>query len=258
MKMKSLSFALRKRSEKLLADDEKKSRKKHFGFIAPISRYALTYNLTVIAYYIVRLYFLTIRIESINEEIVARHLQKGGKLIAALWHQRIISVIRYAKGFGVYRPAVMISASRDGDLIASIFSRMNFRPVRGSSSLNGKKALLAMLEDLTKNNFAVHIPDGPQGPQGVVKAGLIVLAKESGAPIIPVYASVSRAWILRSWDRCLIPKPFSKIIIRWDQPISVPAQLDEQSFEEIKTGLEKHMLENQRQDDSRFGWKNLI
>jgi len=91
-------------------------------------------NLIIIAHGLARMYFRTIRIESFNEKMILRHLESGGKLIAALWHQRIISVIGYAKRFGAkYHPSVMISKSRDGDLAAEVFSRMSFRPVRGSS-----------------------------------------------------------------------------------------------------------------------------
>ena len=232
--------------------------KRYSASLIELSRYALQHNLMVIAYCLVRLYFLTIRIESVNEEAVVEHLKNGGKAIAALWHQRIIAVIGYAKRFGHYRPSVMISKSRDGDLIADIFSRMNFRPVRGSASRNGRQALAAMVNDLRDYPFAVHVLDGPKGPRGVVKPGLIVLAMQSGAPIIPVYISTSRAWVLHSWDRCLVPMPFSKIVIRWGRPTAVPKEVDEQVFEEIRLGIEKQMLENQRQDDCLFGWKELI
>ncbi len=227
-------------------------------WIKSFSRYALDHNLMVVAYFLVRLYFFTIRVEWINEDAVLKHLQKGGKLIAALWHQRIIPVISYARRFSAYRPSVMISRSRDGDLVADLFSRMGFRPVRGSSSRDGSKALQAMLEDLKHHPFAVHILDGPQGPQGVIKPGLVVMAMQSGAAVIPVYASVSRAWILKNWDRSIIPKPFSRIVIRWDDPISVPREMTRQRFEEIRSGLERHMLENQREEDRRFGWQGII
>lgn len=232
--------------------------KKHSDFIKNFSRYALRHNLMVIAYYLARLYFRTVRIESVNEDALRQYLKEGNKLIAALWHQRIVAAIGYSKGFGMYRPAVMISASRDGDLIASIFSRMNFRPVRGSSSRDGKKALNALLEDLKSNSFAVHVLDGPKGPPGIIKPGLIALAEQSGVPIVPVYISLSKAWVLNSWDKCLVPKPFSKIVFRWDKPYPVPREMDEQSFEECRQKMEKHMLENQRIDDGLFGWKDLI
>ena len=213
----------------------------------------------VLAYFLTRLYFLTIRTESVNEGWIVRHLENGGKVIAALWHQRIVAVIGYAQRFGImFQPSVMISKSRDGDLAADIFSRMNFRPVRGSSSRNGKEALAALLDDLRVHPFAVHILDGPKGPPGVVKAGLIALAIKSGVPIVPVYVSVSRAWVLGSWDRCLVPKPFSKIVICFDRPTFVAQDVDERTFEDIRLGVERHMLENQRREDRRFGWEGLI
>jgi lysophospholipid acyltransferase (LPLAT)-like uncharacterized protein len=223
-----------------------------------LSRYVLEKKLMIIAYYIARLYFLTVRVESINEEMVRQHLKAGNKLIAALWHQRILASIGYAQGFGVYRPSVMISESRDGDMTADVFSRINFRPVRGSSSRSGGKALFAMVNDLAVHSLAVHVLDGPRGPRGIVKPGLVVLAEKTGIPIVPVYISVSRAWVLGSWDRCLVPKPFSKIVIRWDQPIAVPPSTTEESFEAVRMGLEKHMLENQRRDDTLLSGKSLI
>lgn len=216
-------------------------------------------NLIIIAHGLARMYFRTIRIESFNEKMILRHLESGGKLIAALWHQRIISVIGYAKRFGAkYHPSVMISKSRDGDLAAEVFSRMSFRPVRGSSSRDGKQALAALVDDLKDHPFAVHILDGPRGPRGVVKPGLIALAKQSGVPIVPFYLSINRAWVLRSWDRCLVPKPFSKIVVRWGRLITVPKDMDERTFEEIRLGIEEEMLIDQRIEDDRFGWEDLI
>ena len=226
--------------------------------VKKLSVYALRHNLMFIAHAILRLYFLTVRIEAVNEDVLMQHLDRGGRGIAALWHQRIVAVIGYSKRFGNYRPSVMISKSRDGDLVADIFNRLNFRPIRGSSSRGGRQALSALVDDLAEHPFAAHILDGPRGPIGVVKPGLIVLAMQSGAPIIPAYISVSRAWVLRSWDRCLVPKPFSKIVVRWGEPIAVPKEMDERAFEEIRSKIETQMLENQRRDDSRLGWKELI
>jgi lysophospholipid acyltransferase (LPLAT)-like uncharacterized protein len=226
--------------------------------IKEFSRYVLQHNLMIVAYYILRLYFLTIRIESINEDAIRQHLESGNKMITAIWHQRIVAVIGYVTRVSSYQPSVMISKSRDGDLIADVYSRMNFRPIRGSSSRDGKKALAAMVDDLKDHPIAVHVLDGPKGPRGVVKPGLIVMAEQSGAPVVPIYISMSRAWILHSWDRCLIPKPFSKIVIRWDRPMVIPKEMDERVFEEIRLRVQQHMLENQRHDDGRFGWKDLI
>ncbi len=111
-----------------------------------------------------------------------------------------------------------------------------------------------MIADLAENQVAVHALDGPRGPRGVVKPGLIVMAQSTGVPIVPVYISVDRAWVLNSWDRTLIPKPFSKVTVRWDKPISVPEHLNEEAFESTRKQIEQHMKENQIRDDQEQGW----
>jgi lysophospholipid acyltransferase (LPLAT)-like uncharacterized protein len=219
-----------------------------------LSRFALKYGLMPIAYYLVRAYLLLIKIKAVNEEMVLQHLKSGQKMIAALWHQRIFVVMGYARRFGEYRPSVMISRSRDGEMIAKVFSSFNFRPIRGSSSRGGKEALANMVEDLVHHQLAAHILDGPRGPRGVVKPGLIVMAQLSGVPIVPVYISVNRAWVLDSWDRFIIPKPFSTVVIRWDSPIYVPRSMDNETFEDTRKKIEQHLMENQIRDDREQGW----
>ncbi|MDP3096471.1 MAG: lysophospholipid acyltransferase family protein, partial [Syntrophales bacterium] len=182
--------------------------------IKELSTFAIRHGLIPIAYWIIRIYLLMVRIRIFHEEELFDHLHREGKGIIAVWHQRILLVVSYARRFREFKPAAMISQSRDGDLIADVARRLNFRPVRGSSSRGGREALAAMVAELSVHPLAVHAVDGPQGPRGLVKAGIIRMAQLSGAPIIPVYISVNRAWILKSWDRILIPKPFSTVWVR--------------------------------------------
>lgn len=219
-----------------------------------LSRFALKYGLMPVAHYLVRAYLLLIKIKAVNEEIILRQLKSGQKVIAAIWHQRILVVMGYARKFSGYEPSVMISQSRDGEMIAKVYSRFNFRPIRGSSSRGGKEALMNMVEDLVHHQIAVHILDGPRGPRGVVKPGLIVMAQLSGVPIVPVYISVNRAWVLDSWDHFIIPKPFSTVVIRWDSPIYVPKSMDSEAFEITRKEIEEHLKENQARDDQEQGW----
>jgi lysophospholipid acyltransferase (LPLAT)-like uncharacterized protein len=219
-----------------------------------LSRFALKYGLMPVAHYLVRAYLLLIKIKTVNEGMGLQHLKSGQKMIAAIWHQRILVVMGYARRFGDYEPSVMISQSRDGEMIAKVYSRFNFRPIRGSSSRGGKEALASMVEDLVHHQVVVHILDGPRGPRGVVKPGLIVMAQLSGVPIIPVYISVNRAWVLNSWDRFIIPKPFSTVVIRWDSPIYVPKSMDNETFENTRKKIEQHLKENQIRDDQEQGW----
>jgi len=223
-----------------------------------LSRFALKYGLIPFAYYLVRAYLSLIRIRAVNEEMTLQYLKSGQKMIVAIWHQRIIPVVDYARKFSVYAPSAMISQSRDGDIIAGVASLLNFRPVRGSSSRGGKEALADMIADLAENQVAVHALDGPRGPRGVVKPGLIVMAQSTGVPIVPVYISVDRAWVLNSWDRTLIPKPFSTVTVRWDKPISVPEHLNEEAFESTRKQIEQHMKENQTRDDREVGWESPL
>jgi lysophospholipid acyltransferase (LPLAT)-like uncharacterized protein len=226
--------------------------------IKELSTFAICHGLIPIAYCILRLYLLMVRIRVFREEEFLDYLRGGGKGIAALWHQRILLVVSYARRFREFTPAVMISQSRDGDLIADVCRRLNFRPVRGSSSRGGREALAAMVAELSSHPLAVHAVDGPQGPRGLIKAGIIRMAQLSGVPIIPVYISVNRAWVLRSWDRFLIPKPFSTVWVRWDEPIPVPPTLDNDAFETVRQEIEKRMRDNQEGDDRKRGWGEIL
>jgi lysophospholipid acyltransferase (LPLAT)-like uncharacterized protein len=223
-----------------------------------LSRFAIKYGLIPVAYGILRLYFLMIRIRPVNDEEILRHLRQGGKAIAAIWHQRILIVLGYARRLGKFAPAVMISKSRDGEMIADVCRRLNFRPVRGSSSRGGMKALAAMIEDLALHPLAVHVVDGPQGPRGIIKAGLISMAQLSRVPIVPISVSVNRAWVLKSWDRFLIPKPFSTVCVHWGTLISIPEAMDNDAFESIRREVETKMKELQEDTDRQCGWQESL
>lgn len=218
----------------------------------------LKHGLVPLAHRLILLHLFFTRTEVINETGITSRLDQGEKGIAALWHQRMYGAISYAKNATKYQPSAIISRSHDGDLISALVSRFHFRPIRGSSSQGGKEALSAIVDDLKANPLAIHAADGPRGPSGMVKAGLIRMAQLSGAKIFPVYISFSRAWSLRSWDRFLIPKPLSKIRIRWDQPFSVPENLAEDEFESIRRQLEIHMQQNQIADDRSFGCEDQL
>jgi lysophospholipid acyltransferase (LPLAT)-like uncharacterized protein len=115
-----------------------------------------------------------------------------------------------------------------------------------------------MVQDLAQHQAALHIVDGPRGPKAGVKAGLIRLAQLSKAAIVPVYISVDRAWVARSWDRFLIPKPFSRVLVRFGEPIDVPEQIDSETFEALRRKVEKKMIDGHAQDDLNFDWEKPL
>ena len=210
----------------------------------PSNRDSVLYRHVIIplGYYLIRSYLSVIRIKIHNEEFFTRHVEKGGQAIAAIWHQRFFGVIGYAKKFSKLSPSAIISKSRDGELISQVAIRLGIRPIRGSSSSGGKEALEAIVNDLAVHRFAIHAVDGPKGPGQVVKAGLIRMAQLSGAPIFPVCIAVNRAWMLKSWDHFLIPKPFSQVLVHWGDPIFIPPEINTETFENLRLRVEERMI----------------
>lgn len=223
-----------------------------------VSLFAINHGLIRQLYYFFRFYFFFCKLTVTNDQLFLQRLSLGKQAIVPIWHQRILASFPYALRFAAYSPSVMISQSRDGEMASQLFSFMNFRPIRGSSSRGGKGALSSLILDLKTHPIAVHVVDGPRGPRGVVKPGLITLAQISGIPIFPLSISASRAWILNSWDRFLIPKPFSHIVVSWEDPIFIPHELKSENFEQTRLEIQNRMLFSQRQQDANLGWSNLF
>jgi lysophospholipid acyltransferase (LPLAT)-like uncharacterized protein len=123
-----------------------------------------------------------------------------------------------------------------------VAKRTGWHPVRGSSSKGGKSALYDMIVNLKKTKLAAHIVDGPRGPSGKVKAGVIRLAHAANAVIVPFYVSAENGWHFNSWDKFLLPKPFSKVSLRFGKMIKLDSVKDEVSFEKQRKQLEDIML----------------
>ena len=135
-------------------------------------------------YRVIRAYSWTFRMEVENEDTWMNHLRNGGTVLLCTWHQQFFSAIRHFKMYEPYRPALMISKSRDGDFIASIAQRSGWVPVRGSSSKEGDKALREVVQRLLETKLAGHVVDGPRGPAGTVKPGFRTCSfvRRGGAP----------------------------------------------------------------------------
>jgi lysophospholipid acyltransferase (LPLAT)-like uncharacterized protein len=164
-----------------------------------------------------------------------------GSIVYASWHQRFFPGITF---FASRKPiAIMISQSRDGEMIARVVDILGWKAVRGSSSKGGMRALKE-IRQLTGQGYRIgHIVDGPQGPFSVVKSGLITIAQFAAAPIVPVIMSAQRCWVFNSWDRFMVPKPFSKVVIRFAPPIVVPRRLDADAFEKLRQDVEVRIKE---------------
>jgi hypothetical protein len=205
-----------------------------------------------------RLYLSFLRVRVVGEEAAHKQFSKYGRVIAAVFHQRFLPALAYVTKFRNFKPIVMISQSSDGELIASLASRLGLVPVRGSSTRGGRDALMAILRALKKNPGVIHIVDGPTGPKGVIKPGLMAMAQVTGAPIFPIIISAEKAWVMRSWDRFLVPKPFSKVTIRWGDPFPVPRGTRPEQLEELRKQVESLMLEAHAEADLKSGWRRPL
>jgi lysophospholipid acyltransferase (LPLAT)-like uncharacterized protein len=136
------------------------------------------------------------------------------------WHRCLIPCACYF--YGRIEPAVLVSRSFDGELIARTVERLGFRTARGSSSRYGASGLFALAKAIESGHPAVFTADGPRGPVYKVKPGAVKLAQFTRHDIGTFYVLPERAWQLKSWDRFMIPKPFSRVAICWGRQIEAP------------------------------------
>jgi lysophospholipid acyltransferase (LPLAT)-like uncharacterized protein len=191
----------------------------------------------------------TLRIKWIGEESLDSIRKNQGQVIYAFWHGRML-ILSYSHRW--QKIHVLISQHRDGELIARIIQRLGFVSVRGSTTRGGAKALFEMANKGASGYDVAITPDGPRGPRFKVQIGTIYIAQRSGMPIVPITNSAKSRWTISSWDRFLIPKPFSKAVIMIGEPIYVPFEATPQELEEKKEELEKRMVELTQKADSYF------
>lgn len=165
--------------------------------------------------------------------------------IYILWHNRffVVPPAWNRLCFGLRKTVALTSASNDGAMVAAAMKVFGLGSVRGSSSRRGVAALVGLKRALAEGLDICLTPDGPRGPRYKVQPGFLKLAEATGAPIIPIHLRFSNAWRLKTWDRFVIPKPFSRVEIIFDEPIRIPRGLDESAFEEQRRKLENLLVE---------------
>ena len=148
-------------------------------------------------------------------------------LIWTFWHNRIFVVPLLRDRYVRHRMGtVLTSVSKDGAIIAAVMKSFGLKSARGSTSRRGAAALREMAAALAAGEDAGIVPDGPRGPRYKVGPGLVYLARLTGAGILPIHIEYSRALRLKSWDRFMIPLPFTKVRVICDRPIYVPPDAD--------------------------------
>lgn len=217
----------------------------------------LRYRLLIsIAARIVHIWFSTCRIRIIRPDIHHRYVLGQVKGVGATWHRGAVFLVWF---FRKAAPMVMFSRSRDGELMAGFAEKLGVIPVRGSSSRGGREALQEMLTFLAgpSPRKAATVLDGPRGPRFVAKKGMIVLAKESGLPLLPVMVSACPAFTLKkTWDKTMIPLPFSRVTVIYRDPWQIPAKLTAEELEAWRLGVERTLNDMMHHADADTGYRD--
>ena len=196
---------------------------------------------------LLRLLHRTLRYEVVVEPGAEPAIPPGLQ-VWCFWHRCLIPCACYFHHR--FQPAVLISRSFDGELIARTIELLGFPTARGSSTRSGSRGLLALAKAVGRGNGAVFTADGPRGPVYKVKPGAVKLAQLTGYPIGIFYAHPRSAWLLKSWDRFMVPKPFSRVAISWGRQVHVPRIGDPAILEakrlEVEEALERARLNAER------------
>jgi lysophospholipid acyltransferase (LPLAT)-like uncharacterized protein len=199
-----------------------------------------------LAAWIIRLLYRLTRIEFIGEEHPRAFWQKGEAVILAFWHDQLLLMVRGYRGPGA---RILISASKDGELIARTMEHFGQGAVRGSSNRGGRQAFRELVELARQPYDLVFTPDGPKGPRHQVKEGVVQLARLSGRSVVPMAFAASRGHRFASWDRFLLPYPFGRGVYAFGPPMLFNKGEDPEAFRlRLQTALE----ENDRRAQARL------
>jgi lysophospholipid acyltransferase (LPLAT)-like uncharacterized protein len=197
---------------------------------------------------LMRLVATTLRRSDVGREHPESCLAKGERVIVAFWHGRLLMMPFVYPG----RVAtVLISQHRDGEYISRIAERLGFQVVRGSATRGGALAFKQLISSLRNGNHVVITPDGPKGPKGTVKSGVLELARLTGMPILPVAFGAWPRTVLKSWDEFLIPHPFGRGVYVWGEPMYVPPDADKAALEKLQSLLAERLDALVAEADSR-------
>jgi len=165
-------------------------------------------------------------------------------VIYLLWHNRFFTVpAAWRRLCGEHRRTVVLtSASHDGQMVASAMAVFGLGSVRGSSSRRGVAALVGLKRALAGGMDVCLTPDGPRGPRYVLQPGVVKLAQSTGAPVVPIHVDFPSAWRLKTWDRFVIPKPFSRVTVTFARALHIPREMDDSAFENERIKLESLMV----------------
>ena len=199
-----------------------------------------------LASWAIRFLYLTNRTEILGEDHPRSFWTRGEQVIFSCWHDQLLMMVMAYHGPGA---KILISSSKDGELIARTMRYFGQGAVRGSSSRGGRAAFKELL-DLSKQPFDLGFtPDGPRGPRHELKAGIAQLARLSGRPVVPFAFVCSRGHRFKSWDRFLVPYPFGRGVYSFGEPVLFDKQ---EGVEGFRVRLTDAMKVNQQRAEARL------
>lgn len=185
-----------------------------------------------------------VRLRHHGDAAMREQERRGEHFILAFWHRHLL-LMPYSYRGG--RISVLVSQSRDGELIARTVARLGIDASRGSSSRGGAVGMRSLLRKAGEGYDVAFTPDGPRGPVGVVQPGVILAAAATGWPIWPVALAATRCRRLRSWDRFVVPLPLSTVHFVYGEPLRVERRGDPaEAAEELKRRLDAAEAEAER------------
>ncbi len=196
------------------------------------------------------LLFSSCRLQIRGGDNLEKVLAASGGAVVPFWHYSVLYILYHLRK---YPGVAMVSASRDGEYIARVARLLNFETVRGSANRFGVRALKGLLDHVKQGKNAGIVADGSQGPPLKVQPGAILLAAQSGSPIMPIVWAVKRYKAFNSWDHTVLPMPFSSMVLQYGDLIYVESKLSSNLVEEYRQQLEAEMNSMYRQLWQEYG-----
>lgn len=201
-------------------------------------------------YIMAHMIYRTCRVTVIGKEYEDQYLRENQPTLFVSWHQGLLYYIYH---FRNRNGLIMVSQSKDGDLIDRTLRWFGFQSVRGSSSRGGREAMYQMIEQINQTRCSGGlVADAPRGPFGVAKTGIIKIAQKTGLPLIPVMCWANRKKLFNSWDKTLLPLPFSHIVFFYAPPIFIPPDADDQKIEKMRQDLTDQLNQMHREAQAYF------
>ena len=211
----------------------------------------VTYHLAVrLAQLVLEVLWHTCRIRIVGHEQLLALVRQHTAVVPVCWHQHLLLGARFlvSRRNRPMKPGFMISPSVDGEAPTMLARAYGAHVVRGSGTYSGLRAVRGAHQAIAKDGISPAVtPDGPRGPRFKFKPGAIFAAQISGKPVVPVAYAARPAFVLKTWDKFILPVPFGKVCIALGEPYFPPPQMTDEQMQEAQREMERRMHETYKQ-----------